>query len=227
MKQINDFLKLHAEPEYAKFSASLMLDPGIRVLGVRLPLLRRFARELVQKDLWQDLWKEQSGNVFEVILLKGLTMAGARMPDDVRWRYVERYVERITNWSLCDSVCVSLRFVRKNPEEAWSRLEPYWQSDQEFVQRFGVVMLLDHFVRPEYVDRVLEVLVRIRPAGYYASMAVAWALSVCFVSFPEKVYALLPDALSDPEVRNMTLRKILESRRVSAAWKEQIRALRR
>lgn len=226
MEWIDDFLREHAEPAYAAFSMSLMQDATVRVVGVRLPLLRRFAREVVKKNLWRDLWKEDSDSVFEVILLKGLVMAGARMPDEERWDYVERYVRQITNWSLCDSVCTSLRFVRKNPEESWMRLAPYWQSEEEFRQRFGVVMLLGHYILPEYIDRVLEVLAGVRPAGYYARMAVAWALSVCFVGFPEKVYALLQSAAFDPEVRSMTLRKIMESQRVSLPWKTRIRGLR-
>lgn len=227
MEWIHDFLQSHAEPEYAVFSASLMQDPTVRVLGVRLPLLRRLAREIVKKNLWREFWEEDSEGVFELILLKGLAMAGARMSDGERWQYVERYVGLLTNWSLCDSVCTSLHFVRREPEESWKRLAPYWQSDEEFRQRFGVVMLLDHYILPEYADRVLEALVRVRPAGYYAGMAVAWALSVCFVPYPEKVHELLQGDALLPEVRAMTLRKIVESRRVSPSWKERIRSLRR
>lgn len=227
MEWIRDFLQCHAEPEYAVFSASLMQDPTVKVWGVRLPLLRQLAREIVKKKLWREFWQEESDGVFELILLKGLVMAGACMPDGERWQYVERYVGQISNWSLCDSVCTSLRFVRQNPEQSWKRLTPYWQSDEEFRQRFGVVMLLDHYILPEYVGQVLEALAAVRPAGYYAAMAVAWALSVCFVNFPEMVYEKLRTGVYAEEVYAMTLRKIIESRRVSPFWKERIRELRR
>lgn len=226
MEYVTNFLKAHAEPQYAAFASSLMNDT-IRVAGVRLPYLRKFARELVKNNLWKPLWEEEPDGLFETLLLKGLVMAEAKMTDEERWDYIERYVDQLTNWSLCDSVCTSLRFVRRNPEAAWKRLEPYWQSDREFAQRFAVVMLLDHFLTPEYKDRVLKVLISMRPEGYYARIAVAWALSMAFVSFPEQVYGLLQEELLPAEVQSMTLRKIVESRRVSASWKDRIRSLRR
>lgn len=225
IEQIISFLEKHAEPEYAAFSASLLNDT-ITVRGVRLPLLRKFARQLVKEGVWLRLWEEDTDRSFEMILLKGLTLAGAKLPEEERWEYIARYVPLITNWALCDSVCTSLRFVRREPESAWQRLQPYWLSDREFAQRFAVVMLLDHFLTSDYIERVLEVLTSLQPAGYYAAVAVAWALSVAFVDFPERVYALLQSGCLSDEMQRMTLRKIIESRRVSDSWKECIRALR-
>lgn len=227
IETVKDFLESHAEPEYAAFSSSLLRDDQIHVWGVRLPFLRQLARRLAKTENWRQFWEEDPDGIFEIVLLKGLVLAGADMPDEERWEYVERYVSQITNWSLCDSVCTSLRFVRRQPQVSWDRLAPYWQSDREFFQRFGVVMLLDHYVRPEYQSQILEVLTALHPSGYYAMMAVAWALSVCFMVWPAEVYVILQTAVLEPEVQSMTLRKILESRRVSSEWKEQIRVLRR
>lgn len=225
MNSIKLFLEEHAEPKYAVFSASLLND-SIPVMGVRLPCLRKYARELIKNKSWHCLWEEECESVFELTLLKGLTFAEAPMTDVERWEYIDRYIPLITNWSLCDSVCVSLRFVRHQPEDAWNRLRRYWSSEHEFAQRFGIVMLLDHFLTEAYKDRTLAVLAWIRPAGYYAEMAVAWALSVAFVSFPEQVYEILQNGDLQKNVLQMTLRKIIESRRVSPLWKERVRVLR-
>lgn len=225
MNVIKLFLEGHAEPKYAAFSASLLND-SIPVMGVRLPRLRKYARELVKDGFWRSLWENESDRIFEMVLLKGLTMAIAPLTDEERWEFVDRYVPMITNWALCDSVCTSLRFVRRQPEEAWKRLQKYCSSDEEFAQRFGIVMLLDHFLTEEYKDRTLAVLASVRPAGYYAGVAVAWALSVAFVSFPEQVYEMLLKGVLQKDVLQMTLRKIIESRRVSSLWKEQVRSLR-
>lgn len=225
MDSIKMFLEEHAEPEYAVFSASLLND-SIPVMGVRLPCLRKYVRELVKNDSWRSLWEKENERIFEVVLLKGLALATASLTDEERWEYIDRYVPMITNWALCDSVCTSLRFVRRRPEEAWDRLQQYWQSEDEFAQRFGVVMLLDHFLTDDYKERTLSALVSVRPAGYYASVAVAWALSVAFVSFPEQVYEMLQSGVLQKDIWQMTLRKIIESRRVSPLWKERIRQLR-
>lgn len=225
MDAIKLFLEGHAEPKYAAFSASLLND-SIPVMGVRLPCLRKYARELAENGSWHRLWEDESDPIFEMVLLKGLTLATAPLTDEERWNFIDRYVPMITNWALCDSVCTSLRFVRRRPEDAWYRLQGYWLSENEFAQRFGIVMLLDHFLTEEYKDRTLAALVSVRPVGYYASVAVAWALSVAFVSFPEQVYEILRKGILQNDVLQMTLRKIIESRRVSLVWKERIRTLR-
>lgn len=225
MDAIKLFLEEHAEPKYAAFSASLLND-SIPVMGVRLPCLRKYVRELIKNDSWRCLWEEECESVFELILLKGLAVAGAPMTDAERWGYIDRYIPQITNWALCDSVCASLRFVRRHPEVAWNRLQRYLLSENEFGQRFGIVMLLDHFLTEEYADQTLAVLASVRPVGYYAEIAVAWALSVAFVSFPEQVYEILQGGELQKNVLQMTLRKIIESRRVSLSWKEKIRILR-
>lgn len=225
MNAIKLFLEGHAEPKYAAFSASLLND-SVPVMGVRLPYLRKYARELVKSGRWRDLWENESDRIFEVILLKGLTLAIAPLTDDERWGFVDRYVPMITNWALCDSVCTSLRFVRHQPEISWQRLQKYCFSNKEFTQRFGVVMLLDHFLTNDFKDRSLAVFCSVHPAGYYAEVAIAWALSVAFVSFPEQVYELLQGGGLQKGILQMTLRKIIESRRVSPEWKYQIRRLR-
>lgn len=224
MNSVKLFLEEHAEPDYAVFSASLLND-SIPVLGVRLPCLRKYARELIKNGSWYSLW-ESDERLFEFVLLKGLTLAAAPLTDKERWEYIERYVPLITNWALCDSVCTSLRFVRQQPEESWKRLQKYWSSNDEFAQRFGIVMLLDHFLTDDFKDRSLAVLTSVLPVGYYAEVAIAWALSVAFISFPKQVYELLQRGSLQKGVWQMTLRKIVESRRVSPEWKQQVRRLR-
>ena len=90
----------------------------------------------------------------------------------------------------------------------------------------GAVMLLDHFLCPEWIGRVLPALCGVRQPGYYAQMAVAWALSVCYVKFPEETLPWLRPETLEPGTLRKTLQKILESRRLDEAGRETIRRLR-
>ena len=88
-------------------------------------------------------------------------------------------------------------------------------------------MLLTHFITEERIETVLERLDTIRHEGYYVKMALAWALSVCFIKFPERTLRYLQNNRLDDETFNKALQKIIDSFRVDRKTKDVIRSLRR
>lgn len=149
------------------------------MVGVRLPVLRALAKEIAKGD-WRTYLEEAVDDTFEEVMLQGYVTGAARMPFEEQMERMAAYVCKINDWALCDSPCSGFKFVRKHREEVWAFLQPYLYSGEVFSQRFAVVMLLAHFVTDDFIDRVLEACAAVRPSGYYASMAVAWAVSVCF-----------------------------------------------
>lgn len=64
---------------------------------------------------------------------------------------------KIHDWSVNDGFCSTFKIVRKHRAEVWDFLMQYRASKSEFEQRVVAVMLMDHFLVPEYIDRVLAV----------------------------------------------------------------------
>lgn len=229
-------LEASADPEYGKFHSRLL--PGITgILGVRTPKLRSIARTLV-KDGWQEYveevscaWKEKGqgdgGVLYDEMILWGLCICGGAKDWDLAGEYTAGFVPAINNWAVCDIFCGSLKLTRKHQEEVWEFIQPYLQSDQEYELRFGVVMLLSHYVDEAHLDRALILLDRIRHEGYYVKMAVAWAVSVYFVKFPGTVMEYLKESGLDSWTYNKALQKITESYRVDKGTKEIIRSMKR
>lgn len=140
---------------------------------------------------------------------------------------LREFIPKIGNWAVNDSVCAGLKLVKKHREETLAFLRPYFAGEAEFEVRFAVVMLMDHYIDETYIDEALSLLRTVRHEGYYVKMAVAWALSVCYVKFPERTRPLLQGEAFDPQTRRMALQKIVESNRVDAREKAEIRALRK
>lgn len=222
---IREFLSAHADEKYASFN-SVMIPGAKSVIGVRIPVLRALAKEIAGGD-WRTYLDEARDDTFEEIMLQGLVTGMARMPFEEQLQRMEGYAAKITDWALCDCPCTSFKFVRRHREEVWTFLQPYLVSEEEFAQRFAVVMMLTHFVMDEFVGRVLEVCTRMRPSGYYAMMGVAWALSVCYVKYPEATHHVLENDGLDDAVRNKAIQKIIESFRVCEEAKCRVRRLRR
>jgi 3-methyladenine DNA glycosylase AlkD len=214
-----------AEEDYQKFSAALI--PNINnVLGVRIPLLRNLAKQIVKGD-WRTYLEHADQDYFEEVMLQGIVIGYIKADIEEILQYVRDFVPKIDNWSVCDSFCVGLKFVKTNRARVWDFLQPYLMSGKEYEIRFGVVMLLDYYIDEEYIERVVQCLDRINHEGYYVKMAVAWAVSICYVKLPEPTMTFLKGNSLDDFTYNKVLQKITESYRVDQETKTIIRSMKR
>lgn len=214
-----------SEEEYRIFTSRLL--PGTKnILGVRLPALRKIAREIAKED-WRNFLKDKTNEYFEETMLQGMVIGYGKAGIEEILGYVTDFVPKIDNWSVCDSFCNGLKITKKNKEKVWEFLKPYFSSDKEFHVRFGVVMLLHYYIDDEYIDRVLDTLDKIEHEGYYVRMAVAWAVSVCYIKMSEPTLAFLRNNHLDDFTYNKSLQKITESLKVDKETKAFIRTMRR
>lgn len=205
---------------YRQFNESLIPGAEGTTYGVRLPQLRTMAKAIIQGD-WQQFLSDAAGSeIYEMVMLRGLVIAAAPCDYQTRLELLAGFVPHIHNWAVCDCVTGSIKSAKAHLPQTWEFLQPYLLSREEFFLRFGVVMLMDYFINEEYIDRVLDILKDIRHDAYYVNMAVAWALSVCFVKFRSKTLALIESQQLSPWVQNKTIQKCRESRRVTPEDKQ-------
>ena len=217
-------LEAASEQRYAEFSGSLM--PGKeRVLGVRIPELRRIAK-LIVKDDWRS-FLEESPVSFEEEVLKGLVIATAKMDVEERISLTDGFLPYIDNWATCDIFCSSWKYSRKEADRAWDYFSGLIDTDDEFGMRVSVVMRMSHFIDDDHVDLLLEDIATHDNPGYYYRMGAAWAVSVCFVKYPGKTRELLESDRLEVWTHNKSIQKIRESLRVPAEVKEELKELRR
>lgn len=223
--EIRDRIFELADEEYRKFQSKLC--PGTEnIVGVRLPLLRNLAKEIARGD-WRGYLDNAASDYFEEVMLQGMVIGYADAETEELLVHVRAFVPKIDNWAVCDSFCTGLKFTKSNMDKVWEHLQPYLSSEEEYEIRFGVVMLLNFYVESEYVDRLLMLLDGIKHEGYYVKMAVAWAVSVCYVKFPEITAAFLKDNELDDFTFNKSLQKITESLRVDMETKALVRSMKR
>jgi 3-methyladenine DNA glycosylase AlkD len=213
------------DEEYRQFHSGLVPDTD-NILGVRLPKLRALAKELAKGD-WRDYILAAQDDYYEEIMLQGLVIGYAKTEIKEILLYVDAFVLKINNWAVCDSFCNSLKITKKHMVPVWEFLQPYLLSREEFELRFGIVMLLSFYIEDEYIDPVLVLLDGAKHDGYYVKMAVAWAISICFVKYPEKTMAYLKKNTLDDFTYNKALQKITESFRVDQEMKTMIRSMKR
>ncbi|MBP1931084.1 DNA alkylation repair protein [Ammoniphilus resinae] len=224
-KTIREQLFDWADQDYQKFSAALV--PNIdNIIGVRMPQLRKCAKGIAKGD-WRAYLEQAECQYFEEVMLQGLVIGYVKTDVEEILHYVAEFIPKIDNWSVCDSFCTGLKFTKLNMERVWEFLQPYLTSEKEYEQRFGVVMLLDYYINEDYIDQVLKCLDTARHEGYYVKMAVAWAISICYVKLPKPTMAYLTSNTLDDFTYNKALQKITESYRVDEETKKIIRSMKR
>lgn len=214
-----------ADEEYQKFSSSLLPNTD-NILGVRLPQLRKLAKAIA-KDDWREFMANYDSKYFEEIMLQGLVLGYAKADIEEILQYVADFVPKIDNWSVCDSFCAGLKFTKNNMERVWNFIQPFLSSNKEFEVRFGVVMLLDFYINDEYIDKVIKSLDAIKHPGYYAKMAVAWTISICYIKFSKQTMEYLKNNTLDDFTYNKSLQKITESLRVDKETKIIIKSMKK
>lgn len=219
--KIRQRLEELAEEKYRDFSQSLV--PGCRpMLGVRIPALRKLAKEIAGGD-WKSYLENASDDSFEEVNLQGFVTGYARADFDTILPYIKGYVEKINDWSLCDGFCATLKVIGKNRENFIPILEEYAKEDSEFKQRFVAVILMDYYLTDEYIDYALKLIDTLEHPGYYRQMGVAWMVATAFAKYREQTLAYLKNNNMDNFTYNKAIQKMLESYRVSDEDKKMLR----
>lgn len=222
---IKEQLELQREPDFQKFTAGLL--PGVEhILGVRLPALRKMAKQLAKGD-WQTYLQAACDDSYEEIMLQGMVLGYAKGNLQEKEPFLRAFLPKIDNWSVCDSACSTLKLAKTQPAEFWDFLTEYLHSPKEYEVRFALVQMLDYYVNEEYLERVLEAVDHLDLKFYYVQMAQAWAISICYREFPERTLPFLKENHLDDFTHNKALQKITESLKVPKEAKAYIRTLKR
>lgn len=212
-----------AEEKYKEFHRSLV--PGLdNMLGVRVPKIRELAK-WAAKQKWQAEWDDLSNSCYEELMIKGILIGYGKLNREEQTIYLKKYVPLINSWAICDCTCSTWKFMKKDQDYWFQFLEPYLKSENEFEVRFAVVSMLDHFVNDTYIERLFQAFDSIKQEDYYVKMAVAWAVSVCYVKHPEETLKYLQKKSLDAFTHNKAIQKIRESYRVSKEEKDRLSEL--
>lgn len=226
--EVRSLLHASAEEEYRRFNRSLIPGNIAPILGVRIPALRKIAKKIAKekgREYLEELYQaEETGRVFyEELLLHGMIIGYLDCGRGEREKLLAAFIPAIDNWSVCDSSCITYKFMKTDMEEWFAYLRGYVGSEGEYEVRFAIVCMLNFFVTEQFILRVLKVLEEVRHEGYYVKMAVAWAVSVCYVKFPEEAFEFLKDNQLDDFTHNKAIQKIRESLQVSREEKEALK----
>ncbi len=213
--------------EYAEFNKRIV-NTGKQVVGVRVPDLRRLARQVAKTmagaDDAQRFLDEADEAVYEEVMLAGLVLNAVKLTSEEHIALAKEYLGKVDSWAEIDS------FVERKARFATAE---YWQfaleatgDDWEFVIRYGVIAMMSNFLDAEHIDQVFQRLRELESDAYYVKMACAWLYATSAIDHYDLVMAELERPEIDLWTRRKAYQKMLESRRLSDEQKGAIRSAR-
>lgn len=207
------YLQSLGEDAYKKFNSNIIPDTP-NAYGIRIPILRRLAREVLRGD-WRAYLRLEKGDAHEEVILAGLVMAGAKCGYGEMLGYMHTFSGMIYNWAICDTV--SFKGIQKHKDQFLQDVDWFIDNENPWAVRMGFLALMSFYLTDEYIGAVLERAARVDSSHYYVQMIQAWLVATALAKCRAQTLAFLEASPMNPETTNKTIQKIRESRRISKA----------
>ena len=206
--------------------------PGVKILGVHIPEMKKFATEIVKRgealDLIEQMEKRQaedsrSGLLYEEKQIWGMMLNRVKVPLEQRLQMIRRFVPAIDNWAVCDTFCCDAKWVGKCKVDIWCFIQEYFYSRREFDVRFAMVMSLAHYLEGEYLEKIFRIIkdlkyeristdyAEMKTRPYYVYMAAGWLMATALYKLPEMTRTFANSGSCPDEILRMYVRKAKES----------------
>ena len=208
----------------AAFVAKLIPNiPPETILGARTPALRKLAKELYREGKAGPFMDELPHAYFEENGLHAFFLEQER--DFSRClEGVERFLPFVDNWATCDSLNPPV--FKKHREELLEWVQVWLRSERSYTLRFGIKMLMTHFLDADFREEQLKQVSVIESEEYYVNMMRAWYFATALAKQWDAAIPLLQENQLDPWTHAKTIQKAVESFRISEEQKALLRGLR-
>ena len=194
-----------------------------KIIGIRTSILRKFAKEFGKTERSEMFLKVLPHQYYEENNLHGLLIEQIRDYDKCLGE-LERFLPYIDNWATCD--LLALHMMKKHRDIFIREVYRWMESDKPYIIRFGISMLMRHYLdegfKPEYPEKVAS----IRSEEYYVNMMRAWYFATALAKQYEKILPFLEEQRMDIWTHNKTIQKSIESYRITQEQKDHLRTLR-
>lgn len=222
----SELLKIKEEA-YRDFSQKL--SPEIKILGVRIPLVRKlalsFLKNYPQEELLHTALPDEP--YLEEKLCKAIFIARAKIEEEQRIKYIKDFLKYLDGWAICDGFCSELKSAKDHQELYFSFIKKCFINKRPFTVRFACVMSLIYFCTSRYEDEIIPLLDSINTEEYYVHMGVAWLIATLYTRNGPHILDKINSIALDDLTYNKALQKITESNYISKEKKAEIRKLKR
>ena len=213
------------DKEYMKFLSKL--TPNVSedtIIGVRIPEIRKLAKKLVKNNEYEDFLKDLPHKYYDENLLHGAIISESKDFEKCI-KLLDNFLPFVDNWAVCDTI--SPKIFKKNKKELIEKIKEWSQSDKTYTCRFGVEILMTHFLDEDFKKEYLEMVANIHSEEYYVKMVIAWFFATALAKQWDYAVIYLENNRLDVWVHNKTIQKARESLKILEDKKGYLKGLKR
>ena len=208
---------------YRDFHSKLIPTiPEETIIGIRMPAMRKLAKEYAKDPESEDFLKQLPHTYYDENVLHALLVAEIR-DYDTCVREVEHFLPYVDNWAVCD--VFSPKVFRKNRDKLIEKVREWSASERPYTCRFGMEMLMTHFLDEDFRSEYLEIPAAVHSEEYYVNMMIAWFYATALAKQWDATIGYVEKHRLDPWTHNKTIQKARESYRITPEQKEYLKTL--
>lgn len=225
MNKLQKELTKISDAQYAAFQSKL--TPGIDsslFLGVRVPVLRQFAKEFSKRDETKSFSKELPHKYYDENMLHALLISGMKDFDQIIFE-LNKFLPYVDNWAVCD--IMSPKALKKDKTKLLENIKKWIKSSHTYTCRFGIEMLMSFYLDEDFKPEYLKLVSNVRSKEYYVNMMIAWFFATALTKQWDSTIIYIVNNTLDTWAHNKTIQKAIESYRINAKQKQYLRTLKK
>lgn len=214
-----------SDREYAKFQSKLTpgIDPEL-FLGVRVPVLRKFAKEFIKRDGVESFLCDLPHKYYDENMLHALLISEMKDFDKIVAN-LNSFLPYVDNWAVCD--IMSPKALKKNKTKLLENIKEWIKSKKTYTCRFGIEMLMSFYLDDDFNASYLKLVSVIRSNEYYVNMMIAWFFATALTKQWDSTISYIKENALDVWTHNKTIQKSVESYRITEEQKAYLKTLKR
>lgn len=222
MTEIQKFLFSQYDKKYHDFTLPLMPTVDEKTfIGVRLPILKKYAKDLDEKsknDFLDSLPHEyHEENILHAFILSNIK------DYDLFIKRVDAFLPYVTNWSVCDTLCN--KHLNKYKDRLIVDIYKWIKSKEIYRVRYAVKCLMNYYLGDDFKEEHIQRVAEIKLDDYYVKMMVAWYLATGLAKNYNQFVKAIEEKRFDSVTHNKAIQKAVESYRVSDEHKQYLKTL--
>ncbi len=222
-KEIRDELKKLADEKYREMQKTIIptADPD-SIIGVRTPELRKMAKALVKREDIDEFLSDLPHKSFDENQLHAFVLS--EMKDyDACMEKLNAFLPYVDNWATCDQM--SPKIFKKHKEKLLKQIKVWLKSKETYTIRFGIGMLMEHFLDDDFDPAYPKMVSRIRSEEYYINMMIAWYFATALAKQYDAVIPYIEEKKLSDWTHNKAIQKSVESYRITDEQKAYLKTM--
>ena len=209
--------------KYRDFQAKLIPGKDTEMMiGVRTPELRKLAKQMLKREDIREFLRDLPHRYFDEDQLHAFIVSGIKEYGKCMEELM-RFLPFVDNWATCDQMSPGV--FKKHKPELLTQIREWLGSEHTYTVRFGIGMLMQHFLDEDFDPAYPELVAGVHSEEYYVNMMIAWYFATALAKQYDAVLPFIEGRRLDPWTHNKTIRKAVESYRISDEQKEYLRSL--